>query len=62
MFYFCIFYIIPCLWSGYLVNQLYSEGELDYMNATAHMLVAILPFFNIILLIHIMNERFNRGS
>lgn len=56
MFYFCIFYIIPCLWSGYLINKLYSEGELDYINATAHMLVAILPFFNIILLIHITNE------
>ena len=62
MFYFCIFYIIPCLWSGYLINQLYSEGQLDYVNATVHMLAAIVPLINIVLLINLLYERFNRRS
>lgn len=54
MFYFCIFYIIPCLVSGWLVNRRCSEGDVDYLTATAMMLTAIIPIFNIFLLINLI--------
>lgn len=49
MFYFMLFYIIPCLFCGWYNNKLYSNGELDYLQTTALMLIAITPILNIFL-------------
>ena len=56
MFYFMLFYIIPCLFCGWYSNKLYSSGELDYSQTTILMLIAITPVFNIFLTLYFIRN------
>ena len=62
MFYFCIFYIIPCLVSEWIVNKLYSTGYMEYQAATIFMLFAFFPFMNILTLIFLIYLFKNRNN
>ena len=62
MFYFCIFYIIPCLITGYFVNKFYSEGDIDYYISTGIMLFAIIPLLNIFAMIACIKHWYDRRT
>lgn len=51
MFYFCIFYIIPCLLNAWFANKQFSNGEIDLITANALMLMSIVPVLNLAQLI-----------
>lgn len=51
MFYFCIFYIIPCLLNTWFTNREYSNGNIDLLTANALMLMSIVPIINLFQLI-----------
>lgn len=59
MFYFMLFYIIPCLFCGWYNNKLYSDGELDYLQTTILMLIAIAPILNIFLMLNFIRSLWN---
>lgn len=58
MFYFCIFYIIPCLLNAWLTNREYSNGKIDLLTANVLMFVSIIPIINLFQLIVIIKEFF----
>lgn len=59
MFYFMLFYIIPCLFCGWYNNKLYSNGELDYLQTTILMLIAITPILNVVLMLDFIYRLLN---
>lgn len=61
MFYFCIFYIIPCLLNAWFANREYSNGEIDLITANALMLMSIVPVLNLAQLIVNIKSLFNNN-
>lgn len=62
MFYFCIFYIIPCLLDVWFANREYSNGYIDLITANVLMLTSILPIINLFqLIINIKTFFFNKN-
>lgn len=62
MFYFCIFYIIPCLLDVWFANREYSNGDIDLITANVLMLTSILPIINLFqLIINIKTFFFNKN-
>ena len=58
MFYFCLFYIIPCLLNVWFTNREYSNGRIDLLTANALMLMSIIPIVNLFQLIVNIKEFF----
>ena len=61
MFYFCIFYIIPCLLNAWFANRKYSNGNIDLLTANALMLMSIVPVLNLVQLIVNIKSLFNNN-
>lgn len=62
MFYFCIFYIIPCLLNAWFTNKQFSNGEIDLITANALMLMSIVPIINLFqLIVNIKEFFFNKN-
>lgn len=58
MFYFCLFYVIPCLLNAWFTNRKYSNGDIDLLTANALMLMSIIPIINLFQLIVNIKEFF----
>ena len=61
MFYFCLFYIIPCLLNAWFTNKQFSNGEIDLITANALMLMSIVPVLNLAQLIVNIKSLFNNN-
>lgn len=59
MFYFCIFYIIPCLLNAWFTNKQFSNGEIDLLTANALMFMSIVPIINLLQLMVNIKSLFN---
>ena len=61
MFYFCLFYIIPCLLNAWFTNKQFSNGDIDLLTANVLMFISIVPIINLFQLIINIKEFFNNN-